>query len=308
MENSVFCTDAIVKRFGHVTAVDGVTLELPQGRVMTLMGANGAGKTTLIQMLLGLLRPDGGSANVLGLDPIRDGTAIRRQVGYVPEVHHLYPWMRIGEVCRFVSAAYPSWDQDTCDELLGLFRLDPGKRIRGLSRGMTAKVALTLALAHRPSLLVLDEPTSGLDAAIRQEFLESLVGVVADGGRTVLISTHMLSEVERITECVAFMDRGQLRFVEDVETLKRRVREFRITFAEDPPAELDMPGILQATRHGHEWVVVLNDASEERIRGISARYAKAQVACRTMGLQEIFVALQRGCTPLVSPDSAGGSQ
>lgn len=293
MDSPVIQTHGLSKRFGRLTAVAELTLAVPPGQVLALMGANGAGKTTLIRLLLGLLQPDGGSASVLGLDPRRESVRLRQQVGYVPEAHHFYPWMRIGEVCRFAAGAYPTWDADTCQGLLQTFGLDPAQRLGGLSRGMTAKVALTLALAHRPRLLVLDEATSGLDAAVRQEFLETMVGVAADEGRTVLISSHLLNEVERVVDHAAFIDRGRLRFVEDVESLKERFREIRLTFADAAPPTLELPGILQATRLGREWVTVIGDASEARFREIRARFPRAECASRVLSLQEIFVALQR---------------
>jgi ABC-2 type transport system ATP-binding protein len=293
MDDPVIQTNGLSKRFGRLTAVDGVSLAVPPGQVLALMGANGAGKTTLIRLLLGLLQPDGGSATVLGLDPRRESVRLRQRVGYVSEAHHFYPWMRIGEVCRFAAGAYPTWDADACRELLQTFGLDPEKRLAGLSRGMTAKVALTLALAHRPRLLVLDEATSGLDAAVRQEFLETMVGVAADAGRTVLISTHLLNEVERVVDHAAFIDRGRLRFVEDIESLRERFREIRLTFADEAPPALDLPRALQATRLGREWVAVIGDASEARFREIRARFPQAECVGRVLSLQEIFVALQQ---------------
>jgi ABC-2 type transport system ATP-binding protein len=293
MDSPVIQANGLSKRFGRVTAVTELSLEVPSGQVLALMGANGAGKTTLIRMLLGLLRPDTGSASVLGLDPQRESVRLRQRVGYVPETHHFYPWMQIGEVCRFAAGAYPTWDADTCQGLLRTFSLDPEKRMGGLSRGMTAKVALTLALAHRPRLLVLDEATSGLDAAVRQEFLETMVGVAADEGRTVLISSHLLNEVERVVDHAAFIDRGRLRFVEDVESLRERFREIRLTFADEAPDALDLPGVLQATRLGREWVAVIDNASEARLGAIRERFPEAESASRVLSLQEVFVALQR---------------
>jgi ABC-2 type transport system ATP-binding protein len=293
MDTPVIQAEGLSKRFGRVRAVDELSLAVPAGQVLALMGANGAGKTTLIRLLLGLLQPDAGSACVLGLDPQRQSERLRQQVGYVPETHHLYPWMRIGEVCRFASGAYPTWDADTCQGLLRSFGLDPEKRMGGLSRGMTAKVALTLALAHRPRLLVLDEATSGLDAAIRQEFLETMVGVAADEGRTVLISSHLLSEIERVVDHAAFIHQGRLRFVEEVEVLKQRFREVRITFAGEAPEALEVPGVLQSTRLGREWVIVVEGESEARLGELRNRFPGAGFASRVLSLQEIFVALQR---------------
>jgi len=133
------------------------------------MGRNGAGKTSLIKTLLGLIPMSSGSADVLGMSSLKDHVQIRKRVGYVPEAHNLYKWMTIEETVRFVSAFYPTWDGSLCDELLCKFGLDPRKKIAELSRGMVAKTGLTLALSHKPDLLILDEPTGGLDAVIRKD-------------------------------------------------------------------------------------------------------------------------------------------
>jgi len=291
MGRPVIETHGITKRYGKLLAVDGVDLSVAPGSVFALMGRNGAGKTTLIRMLLGLTPITKGSANVLGMNPARRAVPIRRKVGYVPEEHHMYPWMRVGEVAWFTSAFYPTWDAALCARLLDRFGLDPQKRIRELSRGMKAKVALTLALAHRPPLLVLDEPTTGLDAIVRKEFLESLVEVAAEEGRTVFISSHLLTDVERIAERVALLEEGRLRLVEDVETLKARIHELRITFRDAPPPALDLPGVLSVQKTRREWTAVCEGPAEKAAAAVRAKCPGTTVAARALSLEEIFVAL-----------------
>jgi len=175
MAETVIETRGLARRFGKVHAVDGLDLSVPRGSVFGFIGRNGAGKTTTVRMLLGLLPMTQGfrmllgllpmtqgSATVLGLDSRKESFDIKRRVGYVPEIHHFYKWMTVGELTRFTSSFYPSWQEKKCSELLTRFELDPAKKIKELSKGMVAKAALTLALAHNPELLVLDEPTGGL--------------------------------------------------------------------------------------------------------------------------------------------------
>lgn len=291
MTDAIIQTNALTKHYEKLVAVDSATLEVPPGCVFALMGQNGAGKTSLIKMLLGLTPITGGNATVLGLDSGKLHVEIRRRVGYVPEEHHMYRWMTVDELMRFTSAFYPTWDADLCSSLIKMFGLDSGKKVSELSRGMVAKVALTLALAHRPQLLVLDEPTSGLDAVVRREFLESIVDVAADEGRTVLISSHLLNDVERVTDRIAFMVDGQIRFVEDVEALKERVRELRITFAGQPPADWDVPGCVSMQKGEHEWGCVVDNFGPDTLGELESVLPGAQVRERALGLEEIFVAL-----------------
>jgi ABC-2 type transport system ATP-binding protein len=274
-----------------VTAVSGVTLEVPGGVVFGLMGRNGAGKTSLIKMLLGLEPITAGSATVLGLDSERQSVRLRGLVGYVPEAHTMYRWMTVAEIARFVSAFYPTWDDALCAKLLDKYGLDPARRIKELSRGGVAKVALTLALAHRPKLLILDEPTDGLDAVVRKEFLESVVEVAAEEGRTVFISSHLLADMERVADRLALMDRSRVRFIEDTETLKARMREIKITFADGQPAGFEWPGAVSLRKERREWLMVVDNFTPDTPARLKAQLPGAAVEARTMTLEEIFIAM-----------------
>ena len=165
---------------------------------------------------------------------------------------------------------------------------------------MVAKVALTLALAHEPRLLVLDEPTDGLDAVVRKEFLESIVSVAADEGRTVLISSHLLQDVERVADRVALMEESRIGLVEDAETLKARFRELKITFGlpsvasakeGGAPATFEMPGVLSLRKEPREWLMVFEQFGPETMQQLQSKLPGAQIVARDMTLEEIFVAL-----------------
>ncbi len=291
MSDAVIVTDDITKRYGRTTAVEGVDLEVPPGKVFALMGRNGAGKTSLIRMLLGLTPITGGRGTVLGMDSAKQHVQIRRRVGYVPEVHHMYRWMTVREICWFTSSFYSTWDNALCADLLKRFSLDPEKKIKELSRGMIAKVALTLALAHEPRLLVLDEPTDGLDAVVRKEFLESVVHVAADEGRTVFISSHLLQDVERVADRVALMEGAHIRLVEDLDHLKKRVRSLTLTFPAGAPERLELPGGLSIEKTPREWRVVVEDFTPETVSRLQPQVPGARIETRDLGLEDIFVAL-----------------
>jgi len=290
MMDTVIQTKGLARRFGKSLAVDGLDLEVPRGSVFGFIGRNGAGKTTTVRMLLGLLPMSAGSATVLGHDPRKESFDIKRRVGYVPEIHHFYQWMTIAELTRFTSSFYPTWQEAKCAELLKNFELDPAKKIKELSKGMVAKVALTLALAHDPELLVLDEPTGGLDVMVRREFLESIVRMIQEEGKTVFLSSHVLVDMERVADEIAIIEEGRLVKRSTLEELKDKVKKVKLTFAGDPPGDVRIEGARNVDRDGREWVVTYEDFSEEKLNALrKLPVSDAQVI--DLDLEDIFVVL-----------------
>src|SRR5438034_488916 len=195
----------LTRRFDSRTALDSVSLSMPRGAVYGLVGANGAGKTTLIKHILGLLRAQIGSVRVFGVDPVADPVGVLSRIGYLSEENDLPGWMRVDELIRYSRAFYPAWDDAYAEELRRTFSLDPAARVKTLSKGQKARVGLLIALAYRPELLVLDEPSSGLDPIVRRDILGAVIRTIADEGRTVLFSSHLLDEVEQVADYVAMI-------------------------------------------------------------------------------------------------------
>lgn len=210
MSDPIISVAELTRRFGAKTALDSVTLSLPRGAVYGLVGANGAGKTTLIRHLLGLLRAERGTVRVFGLDPVADPVGVLSRIGYLSEENDLPGWMRVAELIRYSRAFFPAWDDAYAEELRATFALDPAAKIKQLSKGQKARVGLLVALAHRPELLVLDEPSSGLDPIVRRDILGAVLRTIADEGRTVLFSSHLLDEVEQVADHVTMIDRGRI--------------------------------------------------------------------------------------------------
>lgn len=223
----VVVVEKLSRRFGDKTALHEVDLVLEPGMVLGLVGKNGAGKTTLIQHLLGLLRAQRGSVRVFGQDPVAEPAGVLGRIGYLAEDRSLPGWMTVGELMRYTAAFYPRWDADYARRLCEDFRLDPRQKIRTLSRGQHARAALVAALAHRPELLLLDEPSSGLDPVVRRDVLEAILHTVAQEGRTVLFSSHLLDEVERMSDHLALIDGGRILLAGSLEEI--RDRHWRIT-------------------------------------------------------------------------------
>ena len=210
MTESVITVSELTRRFGAKTALSSVNLTLPRGGVYGLVGANGAGKTTLIKHILGLLRAESGSVRVFGLDPVADPVGVLSRIGYLSEENDLPGWMRVDELIRYSRAFYPAWDDGYAEELRRQFALDQASRIKTLSKGQKARVGLLIALAYRPELLVLDEPSSGLDPIVRRDILGAVIRTIADEGRTVLFSSHLLDEVERVADHVTMINDGKI--------------------------------------------------------------------------------------------------
>jgi ABC-2 type transport system ATP-binding protein len=210
----------LTRRFGERTALASVSLLLPRGAVYGLVGANGAGKTTLIKHLLGLLRPESGSVRVFGLDPVADPVGVLSRIGYLSEENDLPGWMRVDELIAYSRAFYPGWDHAYAKELRQAFGLDQSARIKTLSRGQRARAGLLVALAYRPDLLVLDEPSSGLDPIVRRDILGAILRTIADDGRTVLFSSHLLDEVEEVADHVTMIAAGRIVLSGPLEAIR----------------------------------------------------------------------------------------
>lgn len=288
---NVFEFNRIRMRYGNQTVLDNVSFSAERGQVIALLGENGAGKTTLLRILLGLLAPEAGSSQVLGLDSQVHGAEIRRRIGYMPDRPALYEWMTVREIGWFAAGFYPLGFQKRFEDLAQQFSL-PDKPIKSLSKGMQGKVSLALALSHNPELLVLDEPTSGLDPLVRREFLESMVDVAAMG-RTVLLSSHQIAEVERVADVVAILRGGRLILCEPLDVLKSRVCEVIVTMCDIETAPPELPQsslLLGAKRHDRTWRMLIRDLDDAGRLGLSAETNHASVEIRQPSLEEIFVA------------------
>ena len=282
--------DNLTKKFATQTALEEVSFEVPPGVVFSLLGENGAGKTTAIRILLGLLDATAGKAHALGLDSATNGIEIRRRVGYVPERPALYEWMTVGQIGWFTAGFYADGFLSRYLQLAAGFGLPERRKLKALSRGMRAKVSLSLALANDPELLVLDEPTSGLDALVRREFLESMVDRAAQG-KTVFLSSHQINEVERVTDIVAILREGRLVLVERLDELKAQVRQLTISLADGACEPPELPGeILSRRRHMRQWQILVRGAPESSLAALHRHASVHAVEIHAPNLEEIFVA------------------
>ena len=221
----------VSRRFGDKLALDDVSFRVPAGSVVGLVGENGAGKTTLIKHILGLLKAQSGSVRVFGLDPVADPVGVLSRIGYLSEEPDMPGWMRVHELIRYVAAFYPTWDHDYAEQLRREFGLDPNAKVKQLSKGQRARAGLLVALAYRPELLLLDEPSSGLDPIVRRDILGAIIRTIADEGRTVLFSSHLLAEVERVSDQVAMIKSGRILFCDSLDRIKQSHARLTLHFA-----------------------------------------------------------------------------
>ncbi len=294
----------VSKRYGAKVALDNVSLDVPPGVVCALLGENGAGKTTAIRILLGLTDADEGHATVLGLDSRRQGQAVRSRVGYVSERPTLYEWMTVSEIGWFTAGFYGSGFFERYLKLVTGYQLPLKRKIKSLSKGMRAKVSLSLALAHEPEVLVLDEPTSGLDTLVRREFLEGMVDIAA-AGRTVLLSSHQIGEVERVADIIAIIRAGNLLLVDRLEDLKDQIRELSLTLTNGTGPTPPINGaVLGQRRFQKQWQVLVRGMSESNLEALRTQAGVEELRIRTPSLEEIFVAYLKSAEPLDSAPAA----
>lgn len=295
-------TDRLSKWYGRNRGIVEVSLEVPKGEIFGFLGPNGSGKSTTIRLLLDLIRPSAGSARVLGMDVGADSLEIRRRTGYVPGELALYGRQSGRDAIHYFAGLRGGVDTTYAFQLAERFRADLGRPIGKLSTGNKHKVAIVLALMHRPELLVLDEPSTGLDPLVQQEFQAVLRETRAEG-RTVFLSSHTLAEVERVTDRVGIIREGRLIVVERLSDLKAKaVRHLEFEFTRPVPPDLfnGVEGVRDARVEGRIANISVEGAVDSVVRAATA-LSIVNVSSVEADLDEIFLAYYRGDTEPGAP-------
>jgi ABC-2 type transport system ATP-binding protein len=287
-------TDGLTRRFGRRLALDRVNLRVMRGSTYGLIGLNGAGKTTAIRAIMGLLAPSLGRVLLRGIDVSDDPVAARTGVGYVPDRCVVHPWMRVHQAIWFCRRLQPRWNDSYCQELVKRFRIDPSQKVGKLSKGSAAKLSLILALAHDPEVLILDEPTDGLDPVARDDFLEGVLASVCEHERTVLISSHSLSDVERMADQIGLIHGGHLMIQCPTEDLVRWTKRIRAVIPDGVPTPPPPPGTILARRDGRQWVLTVKDFGPHVVDQLRIALGDATIDVDDMSLDEIFKDFVRG--------------
>ncbi len=241
----------LTKYFGKKCVLDEVSFGVPRGSVTAYLGRNGSGKTTTLRIVLGLLAQTRGTAEILGHDSQKIPPAVRGAIGYLAENHPVIPWMTVQQSCRFQAAFYPGWNQKVFDAVVEHFALERKAKAGSLSRGQRAGLALALTLAPEPELLILDDPALGLDPVARRALLESILYITRNPNRTVLLSSHLLDDIERVADYLLILDRSVLRAACPVEEFRNRIAHYQMTFDDTPPELPPIRGLLDTLRVNH---------------------------------------------------------
>ena len=281
-------TEGLGRKFGTFDAVRDVNLSVRKGTVFGLLGINGAGKSTIIKMIVGHLRPTTGGVRVLGRTLEQDSAEIRKRVAYVSENRYLYEWMTVAESIRFTRAFHSTWDDAKAEHLLKRFSLPPDKKIKQLSRGNRARVCLLLALSFNPELIILDEPTSGLDPIVRRDFIENIVSEISEEGKTVLFSSHIVEEVERVADYVGIINDGELLLTSSIDDIKASYKRVRYATNGTRPEVAGVPGVVMVENGRHEQVLTVQGWDEETLRTLGGR-GVANPELLPISLEDIFV-------------------
>src|SRR5215471_17933440 len=288
MSDYVIQTRDLTKFFGAKCVVHNLNLHVPRGSIFGFLGRNGSGKTTSLRMILGLLSPTWGTSTILGHDSQNMPPEARAKIGYLAEGHPVFSWMRVKDAEKFQSRFYPRWNRELFHSVLEFFRVDPANRARNLSRGERAGLCLAMALAPEPDLLILDDPAIGLDPVARRSLLESMVYATRKADRTIIFSSHLLADIERMADHIAVLDYSVLRAQCSLDTFRSCVQQFVLTFDERPPEVPPIRGLIQCVPRGSTLRLTLVNVTRET-RGALERLGAERIDEVPISLEDAFV-------------------
>jgi ABC-2 type transport system ATP-binding protein len=292
MTSAHVSAEKLGKSFGPKRVLDDVSFAVQPGDVVGVLGKNGAGKTTLLELMLGFTPASTGSVRIFGHDSYRMPADAKARVGFVPQQDELLSPLSAGDQIRLISSFYKEWDHALIERLCAEWGVDPKARVRGMSVGERQKLSILLALGHRPAILILDEPVASLDPIARRQFLEQIVEVASDGARSVVFSSHIVSDIERLASRIWILKEGRFYWNGDLDSLKESFVRIHIRGDRPLPAQLAIPHAVTVRRQDAHAVAIVsewNDTAQEAIESATG----ATVEVETLSLEEIFVELHR---------------
>ena len=278
----------LTKEFGKNRALSGVDLEIPRGSVVGVLGPNGSGKTTLLKHITGLLRPSHGHVLTLGREALELTGGEIAKLGYVSQESELLDWLTVGETLDLARAHHPDWDDELATSLLERFELQRGRKVGGLSLGNKQRLSIVLGVSHRPELLLLDEPAASLDPIVRQDFLNLLMELIQDSERTILISSHILTDVEKVIDRVLIMDQGTVHCFQPLDDLREEYFRVELHALEgELPRELEFTGLKHLERDGAAAIITVHNPDRSRLeRELAGLNCRTEI--RNLDFEEIY--------------------
>jgi len=293
MKEPVLQIEKASKKFGGVAAVEDFSLNVASGSIYALIGRNGAGKTTALHLMSGLLKPDEGTVRVLGTNPFNAPPEHRQRVTFVAENQILPVNANLGQLAKFCAPLYPRWDHIWFGTMLARFGVGLDIDIKHLSQGQQRQAAIILAMAPKPELLLLDEPASTLDPIARREMMELVLALTREWECTVIFSTHILSDVERIASHVGFVTNGKVTLSSSLDEVKENVRLVRFNGVKNSD-NIQIPGAIRVEKGTNSIAAVVRDVKEEELLALAAKLG-ASYSAEYLPLEDIFIEIQKGC-------------
>ncbi len=286
--SSVIKIHDLCRNFGKQQALRHIELAIAPGSVIGVLGPNGCGKTTLLKHIIGMLVPTQGTVETFGAPACAlEETQVAR-IGYVSQQSELVDWLTVGETINFFRAHFTAWDHELCARLLKDFSLDESKGVGGMSVGQKQRLSILLAVCHRPDLLILDEPAASLDPVLRQDFLDLLMELIQDPGRTILISSHILTDVQKVIDKVLILNEGQVHCFQDLDELREEY--YRVTLhglPEKLPTPLQLTGLVKLDQDGSTAIATIHNQDHEQLE-LELAHLNCQTEWQRLDFEEIY--------------------
>ena len=304
MSKNVIKIKGLCKGYSRGEAVlKGLDMTVPEGSVYGLIGRNGAGKSTTLKTLMGMLKPWSGSVNILGETSWGVSVATKRRITHAAEESFHYPWLTVREALAYIAQFYPGWKQAKADEMLDSLDITPDKQVGGLSLGQSRSLSLIAAICCNPDLLILDEPSGNLDVIVRRLFQQFILEFMRQENKTVLISSHILTDLERVIDHIGIIRNGRMIAEDELDSLKEKTHKLRLVYDNEPPRDFDIPNVISQECSAGEARIVLSDLDKEALPSYQCIAGARKVEIQPMSLEDIFVAYAMG-----SGDTAGGER
>jgi ABC-2 type transport system ATP-binding protein len=292
MPNPVIVAEQLSKRFGEKTVLNGVSVAAERGDVIGVLGKNGAGKTTLLELVLGFTPATSGGVQLFGYDSYRLPGAAKARIGFVPQTDELVNQLTAADQIGVIASFYPRWDDDLVGRLSREWEVDLNQRVKNMSVGQRQKLSILLGLGHKPDVLILDEPVASLDPVARRQFLEQIIEVAADGNRSVVFSSHIVSDVERLANKIWILKDQRMYWQGDFDSLKDSIVRLHARATQPLPASFSIPNALSMQRNGTTATAIVQGWRAEMHDDLKQRL-EAEIEVEQLTLEEIFLELHR---------------